>query len=133
TIGEFAYSWTWNDGFDPTQIVLPETYQGDVMSTLPVDLNTVRFVDEANLNDAQLRLLAQNGFVVVPGGLKHFDQAYYGEGSWPSTEGNADFITTDALLHGLSMVYENTLKNLEVSAFYTYALEWIGASFNAAQ
>lgn len=131
--GDFSYFWTWSGEFDPMLMTLPETYQGDVMPTLPVDLNTVRFVDDANLNDAQLRLLAQNGFVVVPGGVKHFDQAYYGSGTWPSTEGNADFITTDALLHGLSMVYENTLQNLELSAFYSYALRWINSSFSAAQ
>lgn len=133
-VGDFAYFWSWSGEYDPMQIVLPETYQGDVMPTLPVDLNTVRFVDDANLNDEQLRLLAQNGFVVVPGGYKHFDQAYYGsEDVWPATEGNADFITTDALLHGLSMVYENTLQNLELGAFYNYALNWISSSFHAAE
>jgi hypothetical protein len=130
--GDFAYFWSWSGEFDPMLITMPETYQGDVMPTLPVDLNTVRFVDDAGLNDAQLRLLAQNGFVVIPGGYKHFDQAYYGEAVWSATEGNADFITTDALLHGLSMAYENTLQHLETGSFYRYALNWINVSFNAA-
>ena len=131
-VSDIVYFWSWSGSFDPTQIVMPETYQGDVMPTLPVDLNTVRFVDDANLNDTQLRLLAQNGFVVVPGGYKHFDHAYYGEADWLSEEGNADFITTDALLHGLSIAYENTLQHLETGAFYGYALGWINASFSAA-
>jgi hypothetical protein len=132
-IGDFALFWTWSGSYDPLQIVLPDSYQGDIMPSLPVDLNSVHFAADAGLSDEQLRLLAQNGFVVVPGGFRHMDNVYYGDGGWPQETGHGDFITTDALLHALFRVYENTLQNLETSAFYGYALHWLNNSFAMAQ
>ncbi len=59
---------------DPLTMQLPDHYAGDLPAP-PVDLSSVYFVQDAGLNADQLALLAQNGFVVVPGRYPQFDDA----------------------------------------------------------
>ncbi|MBK9125969.1 MAG: DUF3160 domain-containing protein [Chloroflexi bacterium] len=128
--GEFAGLWTFTSGPDPLLLEMPDAYSGDFPS-LPINLDAVRFVADAGLTDAQLRTLAQNGFVVVPGDAPYFDRAYF-EG-WDHTEGKADFITTDALLDTLYQLYENTLKYLEMERLYGEASGIVASSLVSAQ
>ncbi|MFC1960610.1 DUF3160 domain-containing protein [Chloroflexota bacterium] len=116
---------------DPLALQLPATYAGD-FPELPVDLSTVHFVLDAGLNDNQLALLAQNGFVAVPGGYPQFDEVY-GDGTWTHQEGKGDFITTDALLHSLFITYQNALMFLEQSAFYGNVANFVGAGYQQAE
>ena len=136
--GPFA-SWNWPqfvanywnpDIPDPMQITLPPAYAGD-LPALPVNLSAVTFVGDAQLNERQRALLAQNGFVVVPGGFTQFMDAYRETELWwtyppdfdmeadPATQsiGHANFITTDATLHVLHFVFENLLTDLEQLVF----------------
>jgi len=117
---------------DPMTIAPPAVYNGD-LPNLPVDLSGVMFLDDAGLNQAQLSLLAQNGFVVAPGGLDQFHPAYLDSEEWPTwpvgvtwdgsedvelPPGHAFFITTDAALHALHFVFDNLLTDLEKESFY---------------
>lgn len=116
---------------DPLSLVLPSSYQGSLPS-LPVNLSSIYFVANAGLNDTQLALLAQNGFVVVPSNVSQFDDAYRVEG-WSHDDGKADFITTDALLHSFFLVYQNMLMFLEMEKFYGGVSHFIGVGFLNAQ
>ncbi|MBC6957703.1 MAG: DUF3160 domain-containing protein [Chloroflexi bacterium] len=127
---EFAGVWTFTGAPDPLLIEMPDTYSGDFPS-LPVNLDEVRFVADAGLSDAQLRALAQNGFVVVPGDASYFDDAYF-EG-WDHAEGKADFITTDAVLDTLYQLYENTLKYLEMDQLYGQVSGIVASSLVSAR
>jgi hypothetical protein len=128
--------WNWaalgdSDIPDPKQIVLPAVYAGD-LPALPVDLSTVQFVDDAQLNEAQRALLAQNGFVVVPAGFAQFVGAYHETETWwsvppgfdmmadpgtPQPIGHGNFVTTDATLHALHYIFDNLLTDLELLVF----------------
>lgn len=137
--GDFAPAWDWaafvadlwQQPPDPLALELPARYQGDLPEP-PIDLSTVRFVSDAGLTDAQLALLAQNGFVVVPGAWGQFDEVYRPD-TWDHTEGKADFITTDALLHTLYLVYRNALMFLEMDALYGQVANAVGAGYQAAE
>lgn len=122
--------WSWA-GADPTRLVLPTAYNGD-LPTLPIDLDTVHFVADANLNDEQLALLAQNGFVVVPSTARKLDELYM-DGQWTSTEGKGIYVSTDAILNALYLVYENALQYLELDQFYGRAQHWLASSYLAAE
>ncbi|MEB2288828.1 MAG: DUF3160 domain-containing protein [Anaerolineae bacterium] len=126
-----ADSW-YGDQPDPMQIAPPDVYSGDLPG-LPVDLSGVMFLEDAGLSQAQLALLAQNGFVVVPGGLDQFYPAYRDSGDWQTwpegviydgsqnadlPPGHAFFITTDATLHALHFIFDNLLTDLEKASFY---------------
>ncbi len=136
--GGFA-RWDWEafladsytTGPDPLALQLPDVYAGD-FPVPPVNLSEVRFVVDAGLSDAQLALLAQNGFVVVPGGYAQFDQVYT-DGTWPQEEGKGDFVTTDALLHTLFLTYQNALMFLEQGGFYGEVAAFVGGSYAAAE
>lgn len=123
----------WMVAPDPLALVLPDAYAGDLPS-LPVDLSEVHFVQDANLSDPQLALLAQNGFVVVPSSYQQFDDAYRDlEGTWDHTEGKADFITTDAMLHTLFLAYQNALMFLESSVFYKNVVTFLMEGYETAE
>lgn len=121
----------WYSPPDPLAMQLPAAYAGD-LPVPPVNLDEVRFVQDAGLNAAQLALLAQNGFVVVPGGEPQFDSVYY-FGSWSHDDGKGDFITTDALLHSLYLTYQNALMFLETSDFYGRVVNFVAGSYQAAE
>jgi len=124
---------SWMDAPDPLALVLPDAYAGD-LPALPVDLSNVHFLQDANLNDAQLALLAQNGFVVVPSSYQQFDDVYRDlEGTWNHTEGKADFITTDAMLHTLFLAYQNALMFLESSVFYGDTANFLMQGYQTAE
>ncbi len=133
-----AWDWTqfvgtdsWYSGTpDPMALQLPSVYAGN-MPALPIDLNSVKFVNDAGLNDAQRALLAQNGFVVIPEGFDQFNDAYGEDNIWwilpdnfdweatptPDEMGHGFFVTTDAMLHSLHYVFDNLLTDLEKNAF----------------
>ncbi len=148
-------TWDWKafvgDGYgsdtqDPLSITPPPVYAGD-LPALPVNLNNVLFVDNAKLNDSQKALLARNGFVVVPAGLKQFDDAYSDTENWNSVpldydySGNADnagklgnsyFVTTDSMLHALHYIFDNLLTDLEKDALITRVQDMTRISLNTA-
>jgi hypothetical protein len=104
---------------DPLAIRLPETYMGDLPSA-PFELADVRFVEDANLTTEQQALLAENGFVVVPGGWDQFEGVYRWQNDWNPNDGNAYWVTTDALLHALHVAFDNFLTFLEQDALFSY-------------
>jgi hypothetical protein len=136
-IGYAPWDWaatlegSWYEAPDPMLLRLPEAYAGD-LPVPPVDLDQVHFVQDANLNPQQLALLAQNGFVVVPGGIPYFSDVYRGS-EWSHSNGRGDFITTDALLNALYLVYQNTLMFLEMDSFYADVTSFVGAGYQAAE
>lgn len=115
---------------DPATLFMPETYQGDLPS-VPVNLSDVRFVQDADLTDTQLGLLAQNGFVVVPSDYQQFDAAYSDD--WSHLEGKGDFITTDVMLHSFFLAYQNLLMFFEMERFYGDVSYFTGIGFLNAQ
>ncbi|MEP7293623.1 MAG: DUF3160 domain-containing protein, partial [Chloroflexota bacterium] len=118
---------------DPLAMQLPVQYAGD-LPVPPVDLSTVYFVQDANLNDGQLALLAQNGFVVVPGSDQQFDDVYRDvRQSWDHQTGKAQFVTTDALLHDLFLIYQNALMFLETNVFYGDVATFLMQGYQAAE
>ena len=121
----------WYQPPDPLALQLPETYAGD-LPVPPVNLDDVYFVQDANLTPEQLALLAQNGFVVVPGNVPQFDEVYMDD-TWPHQEGQGDFITTDALLHSLFLAYQNALLFLEKDEFYGRVVNFVAGGYEAAQ
>lgn len=126
----FSANWWVENVPDPMLLTVPPVYAGD-LPALPVDLSTVRFVEDAGLNEAQLAILAENGFVVVPGGFDQFLEAYEETGNWwtlpptydwqdenaPLEYGHAYFVTTDAMLHALHYIFDNLLTDLEYQRF----------------
>ncbi len=130
---------------DPKTIAPPPAYAGD-MPAPPIDLSAVRFVEDAGLTDTQLALLARNGFVVVPGGLRQFHEAYREDDVWITIPpdfnwenppenldvGHAFFVTTDAMLHALHYIFDNLLTDLEKATFYEQAHTVVVASLQAA-
>jgi len=117
---------------DPLTIELPDAYMGSLPSG-PFDLAGVRFADELNLDAAQRELLAQNGFVVVPGGVDQFEDPYRSDGTWDVYSGHGYWLTTDALLHALHVAFSNLLNFLETDELYdrvhNVALESYQAAF----
>lgn len=135
----FAH-WDWNailgDSYyqasDPLALQMPTQYAGD-LPVPPVDLSSIYFLQDANLNDAQLALLAQNGFVVVPSTYQQFDDVYGDYQAWDHQTGKADFVTTDALFHALFVVYQNTLMFLETSSFYGDVASFLKQGYQTAE
>lgn len=121
----------WYQPPDPLALQLPDAYAGD-LPVPPINLDEVYFVQDAALNPQQLALLAQNGFVVVPGDAAQFDNVYHGDG-WDHTEGKGDFITTDALLHSLFLGYQNALMFLEMNELYGRVTTFVAGGYLAAQ
>jgi hypothetical protein len=129
---------------DPLTMTPPPVYAGD-LPPLPVDLDGVFFVDDAGLNTQQLALLVQNGFVVIPGQQERFYQVYVGDDNWspynadyssdgptPESLGNPYFITTDAMLNNLHLVFGQLLIELEKSVFYPQLMKSVVATLEAA-
>jgi len=117
---------------DPLAVALPERYQGTDFPAGPFDLGEVRFVDELDLNAAQRDLLAQNGFVVVPGGMAQFEDAYRWDDNWNPETGHSYWVTTDALLHSLHVAFDNLLQFIEVEALHSQLSDVLAASYAAA-
>lgn len=121
----------WEKPPDPLTIQLPEVYQG----TLPIgpfDLAAVRFLDSATLNEVQQALLAQNGFVVVPGGEFQFEDAYRFDDNWDVNTGHGYWITTDSVLHALHVAFLNLLNFLESEELYDHVRAVASSGYQAA-
>lgn len=121
----------WFSAPDPLLLQLPLA-ENSGLPNLPIDLNGVYYADVAGLSDAQLALLAQHGFVVVPSDLRHMDDGYVTKG-WEAADGTADFITTDALLNALFVVYQNALQYLELGDFYDRISRMIATAYITAE
>ncbi len=117
---------------DPLAVTLPERYMGDIPEG-PFDLAEVRFIEDANLNPAQLAALAQHGFVVVPAGLDQFEDSYRWSQDWNPDTGHSYWVTTDSVLHALHVVFDNMLQFLEQEELYRRVLDVISTSYTAAQ
>ncbi len=117
---------------DPLAVTLPEAYLGDIPEG-PFDLSDVRFVEDANLNPAQLAALAANGFVVVPGGMDQFEEVYRWDENWSPEDGHAYWVTTDSVLHALHVVFDNMLQFLEQEELYGRVLDVVTSSYSAAE
>jgi len=94
---------------------LPQTFSGGGY-TLPLDMNQVQNLAGMELTDAQLTLLAQNGFTVaapVAGQYREFYQIY------ESTRYSAEpvFITTDSVYHIYHLIFDKMLRDLETGHF----------------
>ena len=116
---------------DPLPVELPETYLGDLPAG-PFDLAEVRFLDDAALNDAQQALLAQNGFVVVPGGMPFFEDVYRWNADWDYESGHSYWVTTDSVLHALHAAFDNMLKFLEMDVLHGALRDVIEGSYAQA-
>lgn len=108
---------SWAQPPDPLTIELPEEYLGS-LPVGPFDLSQVRFLDSINLNDEQLRLLAQNGFVVVPDTVNQFEDPYRFDNIWDVNTGHGYWVTTDAVLHELYVAFANLLNFMETDELY---------------
>lgn len=116
---------------DPLTIALPDAYMGSLPSG-PFDLAQVRFLDDTNLDAAQRDLLAQNGFVVVPGGLDQFEDPYRNDSAWDVFTGHGYWVTTDAMLHALYVAFSNLLNFLETDELYARVQNVALESYQAA-
>jgi hypothetical protein len=116
---------------DPLALRLPETFQG-TWPAAPFDLDSVRFADEVDLTPAQRDLLAQNGFVVVPGGLDQFEDVYRFDNNWDPNTGHSYWVTTDAVLHSLYVAFDNLLQFLETETLHTQLRDVVAASYDVA-
>lgn len=108
----------------PISVRLPQTYRGESY-TLPLDLKQVRGWQDLQLSQAQLKLLAQNGFVVaapVPGKYREFYQIYeearyrqsLSAGEYYATP---IFVTTDSVYHVYHLIFDKMLRDLERDFF----------------
>jgi hypothetical protein len=133
-----------SDAPDPWTMTPPPVYAGD-LPALPVNLDDVLFVDNAGLNDQQLALLAQNGFVVIPGNRERFYQVYVGDDDWspynaqyssdeitPESLGQPYFITTDTMLNNLHLIFGQLLIEIETTVFYPHLIKSVVATLEAA-
>lgn len=119
---------------DPLAIRVPDIYQGKDIPSGPFDLSQVRFIDDTGLNAGQRAMLAQNGFVVVPANLPHFEDAYRFPAEWHPETGHPYWVTTDALLHALHLAFDNMLSFLEQEQLSSKMLIVVGTGYrNAAE
>lgn len=119
--GAFA-AWNWppDEWFydsvvpaDPFTLSLPDAYSGN-MPSLPVDLNEVAYLDDADLTEAQLANLARNGFVVVPAG-----EEFFGRSLWQDmSTGRSNYLSADMMLSNVYYIYRYALMFLEGGLFY---------------
>lgn len=94
---------------------LPEKSAFDY--ALPLDISSVTGLDDLNLSEAQLAMLAKNGFVVaspVPGQYQEFYQVYE---TFRYEENMTVFATTDAVYHIYHLIFDKMLRDLERDFF----------------
>ena len=94
---------------------LPEKSAYDY--TLPLDLSSVVGLEDLNLTDTQLAMLAKNGFVVaspIPGQYQEFYQVYE---TFRYRENSTVFATTDAVFHVYHLIFDKMLRDLEKDYF----------------
>jgi hypothetical protein len=126
----FLGEW-WEQPPDPLTIELPDEYRGS-LPVGPFELTQVRFLDSTNLNATQRDLLAQNGFVVVPGSLDQFEDPYRFDNNWDVHTGHGYWVTTDSLLHALHVAFVNLLNFLETDELYDRVRNVALNSYDAA-
>ncbi len=99
----------------PINVRLPEKTAYDY--ALPLNLSEVTGLEDLNLTDKQLSLLAQNGFVVAaptPGQYQEFYQIYE---SIRYPDDMTAFATTDAVFHVYHLIFDKMLRDLERDSF----------------
>lgn len=101
--------------YSEISVRLPESFPvGSYL--LPVALDKVDGVDNIDLSDEQLALLAQNGFVVaspIPGRWDEFYQIYESGRYYRMPT----FITTDSVYHVYHLLFDKMLRDLETDYF----------------
>ena len=101
--------------FEPVPVDIPASFNGSDYA-LPVNLGGVLYSDEAQVSDAQRRLLSQNGFVVLPpkpGEFREFYQIYESN----RYDLRPVFITTDSIFHVYHLIFDKMLRDLERESF----------------
>jgi hypothetical protein len=98
-------------GFKTIAVSIPAQFNGGDYA-LPVDLQSVRYVEEAPLTESQRQLLSQNGFVVVPPEAGKYREFYhvYESGRYGD---RPMFITTDSIYHVYHLIFDKMLRDLE--------------------
>jgi hypothetical protein len=116
--------------YSPISVRLPDTFLGGGY-TLPINLSQVEGMDGVELSEAQLALLAQNGFAVaspVAGAWREFYQIYE---SWRYHD-MPTFITTDSVYHVYHLLFDKMLRDLETGYFINTLHLLTGAMLDAS-
>lgn len=80
---------------------------------LPVNLSKIENVKKFSLNDEMRQKLEKQGFIAA---LSNYDQIYdLYKGN--TDAGKPNFVTTDSVLHTYHILYDYTLRNLEINKF----------------
>lgn len=96
--------------------------------TIPANFDGIAFSDIIRvLNADQKVLLAQNGFVVVP---DNYTQPY---NVYKHVSNSGIFITTDVMLHAFHIIYDYTLRVVEIDKLYDQLVKLNTALLAAAQ
>ena len=101
--------------YSEAAVSLPQTFKGGGY-TLPLDLSQVQGMSDFELTDAQVALLAKNGFVVstpVAGQYREFYQIY----DKTRYSQIPPFITTDSIYHVYHLIFDKMLRDLETDFF----------------
>jgi hypothetical protein len=101
--------------FSESPVQIPQTFNGGGYP-LPLDLATVQLMDQVQLTQPQLSLLAKNGFVVsspTPGQYREFYQIYEQNRYMEVPV----FITTDSVYHVYHLLFDKMLRDLETGYF----------------
>ncbi len=78
--------------------------------------NWEEIVNIFELNERQINLLEENGFVAIPYGEEDIIKPY----NWMINNNIPIFITSDTLLHTYHILFNELLKNIEEREFYRY-------------
>lgn len=81
---------------------------------IPDSLNGVLFADQYNLSDKAIALLKANGFAAIPTNSRKMSDIYL----QTANHGLPVFVTTDAPLQTLHIVYDNMLRIAEYEQFF---------------
>ncbi|MCK4348274.1 MAG: DUF3160 domain-containing protein, partial [Thermoplasmatales archaeon] len=104
---------------EPGEITIEQKFAS--YSSYPVDVIpnakaygfTPENIENFYLAETQKKILEENGFVVIPAYSKQFYEVYKG-----CRENNIPiFVTTDSMLHTYHIMYDYTLRILEVKKF----------------
>lgn len=81
--------------------------------TLPVDLDKIKNKKKFDLDNSKKQKLSKQGFVAIP---TNYDKMYsiY---KYNTKNGRPNFVTIDSVLHTFHILYDYTLRNLEINKF----------------
>ncbi|MBI4272752.1 DUF3160 domain-containing protein [Candidatus Uhrbacteria bacterium] len=82
--------------------------------SLPVDLEKLANKSEYAVSDAARTLLTKNGFVATPTYSDTMTDLY----TYDETGNHPNFVTTDSILHAFHILYDFSLRHVEINKFY---------------